>query len=88
MTCETAAPSEVRGSTFCRHRLNGYLVLHGNIPLRTAQSKHILKLLARERLGTSWAKHPFRRCRFWIARPSRVPLPPTTDQPAEPRCPL
>ena len=42
--------------------LNGSLVLQGNIPLRTSQFKH-LKLLARERLGTRWAKYPFSRCR-------------------------
>ena len=36
--------------------LNGYLVLQGNIPLRTSRFRHIPKLLARERLGTCWAK--------------------------------
>ena len=46
-----------------RHRLNGYLVLQANIHFRTSQSKHILKLLARKRLGTRWAKYPFSRCR-------------------------
>ena len=35
---------------FCWNRLNGYL-FQGNIPLRTSQFKHILKPLARERLG-------------------------------------
>ena len=38
--------------------LNGYLVLQGNIPLRSSQVK-----LARKRLGTRWAKYPFSRCR-------------------------
>ena len=47
---------------------NWHLVLQGNIPSRTSQLKHILKLLARERLGTRWAKYPFSRCR-WIGRP-------------------
>ena len=41
--------------------LNGYLVLQGNIPFGTAQSKYILKLLARTRLGTHWAKYPLSR---------------------------
>ena len=40
--------------------LNGYLVLQGNIPLRASQSMHILKLLARQILGTGSAKYPFR----------------------------
>ena len=39
-----------------RDRLNGYLVLQGNTPLRTSQSKHSLKLVARRKLGTSLAK--------------------------------
>ena len=33
-----------------RHRLNGYLVLQGNIPLRTSQFMHFLKLLAGNKL--------------------------------------
>ena len=45
------------------HRLNGYLVLQGNIPLRTSQLKHVVKLLATERLGIHWAKYPFSRRR-------------------------
>ena len=32
--------------------------------MRTSQLKHILKLLARERLGTRWAKYPFSRRRL------------------------
>ena len=44
-------------------KLNGYLVLQGNIPLRTSPFMHILKLLARNILGTRWAKYPFSRCR-------------------------
>ena len=40
------------------------LVLQGKIHPRTAQSKHFLKLLARERLGTRRAKYPFSRCRY------------------------
>ena len=52
------------GTGFMGTSLNGYLVLQGNIPLRTAQFKHIVKLLARERLGTRWAKYPFSRCRL------------------------
>ena len=43
--------------------LNGHLVLQGNIPLRTSRFKRILKLFARKRLGTRWAKYPFSRCR-------------------------
>ena len=38
--------------------LNGYLVLQGNIPFRTARSRQFQKLLARKRLGTRWAKDP------------------------------
>ena len=41
-----------------------YLVLQGSIPPRTSQIKHILKQLARERLGTRWAQYPFSRCRI------------------------
>ena len=33
------------------------------MPFRTSQFKRILKLLARKRLGTLSAKHPFSRCR-------------------------
>ena len=33
------------------------------VPSRTAQFKQFLELLARERLGTHWAKYPFSRCR-------------------------
>ena len=33
-------------------------------PFRTAQFKHVLKLLARKRLGSRWAKYPFSRC--WL----------------------
>ena len=33
------------------------------MPLQTSQFNHILKLLARKLLGTSWAKYPFSRCR-------------------------
>ena len=54
---EQAAPS-------FRHWLHGYLVLQGNIPLRTSQFEHIAKLFATQRLGTRWAKYPFCRCRF------------------------
>ena len=52
-----------RDARSTRHRLDGYLVLQGNIPLRTSQVKHVLKLLARKRLGTRWAKYPCSRCR-------------------------
>ena len=31
--------------------------------MRTSQFKHVLKLLARKRLGTRWSKYPFSRCR-------------------------
>ena len=41
--------------------LNGYLALERNVPLRI-QSEHILKLLARKRVGTHWAKYPFSWC--------------------------
>ena len=44
--------------------LNGYLVLQGNIHFSTAQFKLFLKLLARKRLGTRWAKYLFSRCRM------------------------
>ena len=40
-------------------QLNVYLVLQGNIPLRTSQFKHIRKLLAGKMLGTHWATYPF-----------------------------
>ena len=51
-----------------RHRLNGYLVFQGNIPSRTSQLKHVVKLLARKKPGTRWAKYPFSRCRLeWAA---------------------
>ena len=43
--------------------MTGYLVLQANMPVRTSQFQNILKLLARERLGTRWAKYPFSRCR-------------------------
>ena len=52
-----------------RHRrngylvINGYLVLRGDIPWRTSTSKHIVKLLARKRIGTRWAKYLFSRHR-------------------------
>ena len=39
--------------------LNGYLVLEGNIPLRTPHLKHIVKL---------WAKYPFSRCRTYMSQ--------------------
>ena len=47
---------------------NGYLVLQGNMHFRTARSKKFLKLLARKRLGTRWAKYPFSLCRMhtWV----------------------
>ena len=45
--------------------LNKYLVLQGHhIPFRTSQFEQILKLLARQTLGTRWAKYPFSRCRL------------------------
>ena len=65
----------------CIHTPNGHPVFQGNVPLRTSQLKHILKLLARKRLGARWAKYPFRRCRYLgetesldnkSARPARV----------------
>ena len=37
-----------------------YLVLQGSVPSRTSQFKHIVQLIARTRLGTRWAKYPFR----------------------------
>ena len=46
-----------------RHRFHGYLVLQGNTPFRTAQSKQFLKLLARKQLGTRWAQYPLSRRR-------------------------
>ena len=33
----------------CWHRLNGYLVLQGSIPFRTAQFQHLSKLLTRKK---------------------------------------
>ena len=46
-----------------RHRFNGYLA--SSTPLRaSSQFKHILKLPARRRLGTRWAKSPYSRCRM------------------------
>ena len=55
------------GTSLMGTELNGYLVLQGNIPLRTSHFKDILKLLARKRLGTRWAKYPVSRCReIWI----------------------
>ena len=53
---------------------NGYLVLQGNRPSGTAQSKHFPKLLARKRLGIRWAKYPFSRCQLYIAVSQRVRL--------------
>ena len=50
---------------------NGYLVLQGSVPLRTSHFKHVLKLLARKRLGTRWAKYPLSRCREGAGRPGR-----------------
>ena len=44
-------------------QLNGYLVLQGNLNLRTARFEHFPKVLARERLGTRWAKYPCSRCK-------------------------
>ena len=44
-------------------QLHGYLVRQEDIPLRTSPFKHILKLLARRRLGTRWAAYPLSRCR-------------------------
>ena len=56
-------------------KLNGYVILQGNIHFRTAQFKHFLNLLARKRLGTRWAKYPFSQCRFKIRRDSRLTFP-------------
>ena len=44
------------GTGFMGTQLNGYLVLQGSKPLRTSHLKHIIILVARTRLGTSWAK--------------------------------
>ena len=53
----TAPPSHsLFGTGFMGIWLNGYLVLQGNIPLRTSACKNLLKLLAGKRLGTRWAK--------------------------------
>ena len=41
---------------------NGHQVLQGNIHFGTARLKTILELLARQKLGTCWAKYPFSRC--------------------------
>ena len=60
------------GCVPARHRLNGYLVLKGSIPLRASQLTHIPKLLARKRLGTEWARYPFSRCRPASAAPRRA----------------
>ena len=54
-----ASQCGLRSGRLLRLLLNGYLVLQGKMHLRTAQSKDFLKLLARERLGTCWAKYPF-----------------------------
>ena len=56
--CTTPERARV-GTGLTGTQLNGYLVLQGNIPLRTAQFKHTLKLLARKMPGTRWAKYPF-----------------------------
>ena len=45
--------------------LKGYLALQGNMHFRAAQ----LKLLARKRLGTRWAKYLFRRSRMVTSQP-------------------
>ena len=55
-------PAERPSRAAFRHRLHGHLVLQGTVALRTSQSKHILRLLARKRLGTRWAKYPFSWC--------------------------
>ena len=60
--CKAKARVKV-GTGLMGTQLNGYLVLQGNIPFRTAQSKHVVELLARKRRSTRWAKYPFRRCR-------------------------
>ena len=40
------------------------------MPLRTSQFKHILKLLARQILGTRWARYPLSRCRAFASAAS------------------
>ena len=58
--------------------LKGYPVLRENIPLRTSHVKsNILRPLARERLGTRWARYPFCRRRSFEGistdtRPARM----------------
>ena len=47
---------------------NGDLVLQGNIHFRAAQFEKLLKLPAREILGTLLAKYPFSRCRIMTTR--------------------
>ena len=61
--CAYAACWLLIGTGFMGTWLNGYLVLQGNIPLRSVETKHVLKLLAGERLGTRWAKYPLARRR-------------------------
>ena len=60
--------------------LNGYLVIQGNGPLVTSRFTNILQLLklfARRRLGTHWAKYPF----LAGADLSQVGAPGATPQP-------
>ena len=56
------SPPDLLSISF-RHRLDGYLVLQGNIPFRTAQFKKFPKVPARKGLCTRWAEYPFSRCR-------------------------
>ena len=66
-------PGAPFGTGSMGNQLTGYLVLQGNIPFRTAQFKHFIKLLARKRLGSSWAKYPLSQCR--TLRPAHQGLP-------------
>ena len=62
----------MRAGFLFRRRLNGYLALQGNKHVGTARLKHFLEVLARERLGTRWAKYPFSRCRICQSRRSQA----------------
>ena len=67
------------GTSFMLTKLNGYLSSRGNIPLRAAQFKQFLELLARQKLGTRRARYTFCRRRTkngssrWVPGPQRQP---------------
>ena len=62
----TSVPTRLSlvGTGLMGTQLDGYPVLQGNVHFTTAQFNRFLKLLARKKLHTHWAKYPFSQCRI------------------------